>query len=137
MNLRCGGSGWSSEDLSEINRKRWQDPEYRIKQTEAVAKATSARWQDPEYRLKVSAGVKAAIASGKVRGPAKRPRSEESRQKMRDIMQAKWQDPEYRLKQRSIRDLALTAKGFTLRSEEFRRKRELKAKRKASRSLAN
>jgi len=35
-------------------KKRWQDPEYRVRQSAAGKKL----WQDPEYRAKVSAAIK-------------------------------------------------------------------------------
>jgi len=38
--------------LSSAMKKRWQDPEYRAKQSAAQSAARKKLWQDPEYRAR-------------------------------------------------------------------------------------
>lgn len=63
-------------------RRRWQEPAYRQKQSEA----TTARWENPEareYMLRRHAEAMAVV----------------DREAMSDVAKALWQDPDFRVKQ--------------------------------------
>ena len=44
-----------SQTMSAVMKKRWQDPEYRAKQSAAQSAARKKLWQNPEYRARMSA----------------------------------------------------------------------------------
>jgi hypothetical protein len=75
------------EKLSEVSKRKWQDPEYRAKQLAALNRG----WQDPEYRAK-----HLALLSG-------REIKAETREKLSALDKRRWQDPEYRAKQTASR----------------------------------
>jgi hypothetical protein len=78
-NLTLGGEGVSGykysdelrEKMSELHKKKWEDPKLREKISESVKK----QWEDPEYREKIS-------------------------EKSRNSQKKMWEDPEYREKRR-------------------------------------
>ncbi|GAI90783.1 unnamed protein product, partial [marine sediment metagenome] len=79
----CGEASFAiaiQSALSATIKERWQNPEYRAKQS-ADAKE---RWQNPEYRAKQSAARK------------KQWQDPEYRAKQSAARKKQWQDPEYR-----------------------------------------
>ena len=145
--LGCKRSEELKKHLSEVNKKKCSDPEYRRKQSEASKK----RWSDPEYRKRVSEALKniekkihsdpeyrkkLSEVQKKVQSDpeVQRKRSEslkkshldpEYQRKQSEAMKEKWTDPEYRRKQSKA-----SKKGKTL-SEETKRKMSEAAKKRA------
>ncbi len=123
MNLKLGGQGWSSEEVSAMNVSKWQDSEYRKKQSKAIKESMIEKWQDPLFKKKVSDGVKVAISKGMVRGKSKQPMSDETKQKISEGLKSRIKNPDLITIQLAKRDAMLLAKGFKLRTEEQKQRR--------------
>ena len=111
--LGCKRSEELKKHLSEVNKKKCSDPEYRRKQSEASKK----RWSDPEYRKRVSEALK--NIEKKIHSDP------EYRKKLSEVQKKVQSDPEYRRKQSEA-----SKKGKTL-SEETKRKMSEAAKKRA------
>jgi hypothetical protein len=86
-----GGRRIIAMTISEIIKKKWQDPEYRARQAasksrqkEAVSQAMKEQWADPEKRA-----ARVAVLSS----PETRQRMSESHS---EALKEQWKDPEYR-----------------------------------------
>ena len=98
-----------SEALKKVQKKVHSDPEYLRKQSEVhsdpefrrkISEANKKKWSDPEYRKKQSEARKGQV------------RSEEARKHLAEANKKKWSDPEYLRKQSEVRS-----------DPEFRKKR--------------
>jgi hypothetical protein len=106
--------------MSAALNRRWQDPEYRARQTAALHR----RWQDSEYRARQTAMLSGREIKAKTReklsmlgksnwqDPKYRARQTaalsareikaETREKLSEVGKRKWRDPEYRAKQTAV-----------------------------------
>lgn len=91
LNENCGGV-LSSEVLSELAKKRWQEPLFKSMMLSKLRSSAFSKelWEDEAYREKMS---KTLSESAK-----KTWQDEDYREKMSKVRKAKWEDEDYREK---------------------------------------
>jgi very-short-patch-repair endonuclease len=100
---KCSIKPWTDEKRIE-NKEKWEDPEYRKKQSEIRKKM----WEDPEYRKKQSESM------SKIRG------NSELHKKFSDKSKSAWEDPEYRKRQSEIRKKIWEDPEYRKKQEQFK-----------------